>query len=189
MFFHQPEVILRLKHNLETFERIRMRFPCKNIETRKKLLQMVFLRWKRLFSSKIHSIKNSRPTICIYWVSRFIFWCFRKMNLNVFVRFRSQINNLENSDVFRFDFQIEFQKFSKFDTVEHMKSEYHVTYIRKNWNFWSKNKYFSMKSRFLIDKWRFLSRKYQFFIQKMRYFYCPSFHSRCRFICSVFISM
>ena len=91
---------------------------------------------------------------------------FSKNEFECFVRFRSQINNLENSDVFRFNFQIEFQKFSKFDTVEHMKSEYHVTYIRKNWNFWSKNKYFSMKSRFLIDKWRFLSRIYQFLYKK-----------------------
>ena len=38
MFFHQPEVILRLKHNLETFERIRMRFSVqKYILTRRKI--------------------------------------------------------------------------------------------------------------------------------------------------------
>ena len=150
---------------------------------------MVFLRWKRLFSSKIHSIKNSRPTICIYWVSRFIFDVFEKwiwMFLSVFeVKSTIWKTRMFLDSIFK----LYFKNFRNLTPRKIWSPNIMWLTFGKTGIFDQKIKYFSMKNWFLIDKWRFLSRKYQFFIQKMRYFYCPSFHSRCRFICSVFISM
>ena len=56
------------------------------------------------------------------------FLMFSKINFYVFVRFRSRTSNLENSDVFRFNFQIE----SKIDTMEHMGSDCHMTNPENN---------------------------------------------------------
>ena len=98
-----------------------------------------------------------------------MFW---KTNFNVFVRFRIWINNLENSDVFRFNFQIE----SKIDIVEHMESDCHMTNPENNFfrtfeiEFSSKNRnfLFAMNFESPIKK----SKNIAFFIVNNITFFC-----------------